>query len=209
MQFFKENITSASPVGTVIGFIDGQAIFKSKRQKRSNNFCHEYETGIVYVELTKGQYGIVPASEWFSWMRFMIWFCMESESMSGSKYMASSVKLANGKYKIVLAHKLLLNVQEDGRKGVVVHHEDENGLNNLPDNISIVSRAANAHNRKKANRNNKSTGELNIGMQINKKYRVNVTHDKVQYIWQGFSSIADAKKFRDQVLPTLKAGFSK
>jgi hypothetical protein len=207
MEFFKANL-SACPVGTVIGIIDGIPIIKSKAQKKRNNYLHEYETGKVYVELTKGYYALVSYTEWIEWMQFLKWYAMESKTMSGNVYMATSVKLANGKFKILLAHKLILNVP-DGRTGVVVDHSDQNGLNNLPYNISIVSRAANSHNRTKANRNNKSTGEINISIMVTGKYRVAINHKGHPYIWDGFKSLEEARIFRDKVIPKLKVGFSK
>lgn len=105
------------------------------------------EGDIAYITLTKGCVATIDACDAHLVDRFN-WYALGS---STSIYAARS-KTINGTRIVLLMHRVLMGVDH----GVLIDHEDGDGLNNrMSTNLRLASHADNMKNRR-TNANNKS-----------------------------------------------------
>jgi hypothetical protein len=94
------------------------------------------------VTLTKGQFAIVDLDDLHLVEPFN-WFC---DKQSGGRLYAArhSPRDANGKQQFIMMHRVILGVPQ----GVLVDHEDGNGLNNRRSNLRPANTQQNKANSK-------------------------------------------------------------
>jgi hypothetical protein len=102
------------------------------------------EGNIAYVSLTKGYVATVDASD-VEKVRHWNW----SALMSRNTIYARRAQYFNGKPRVILMHRAILDCQS----GLEVDHIDGNGLNNCRNNLRLASPSENRRNQRKRSDN--------------------------------------------------------
>lgn len=105
-------------------------------------------------------------------------------------YVASKIYV-NGKKRTVYLHRFILNVP----KGYEIDHKDHNTLNNIEDNLQIVSHKINMENIQYAFKTNKHCNIRGVSWSKEKnKWRVTAMHDKKQHFAGYFNDLKEAEE---------------
>lgn len=99
------------------------------------------------------------------------------------------------KLKMILMHRLVLSRKLGREDFELTDHIDGNGLNNCRDNLRSATRKENGENRKRANKNNSSSGIRGVYWNKNaRKWQAAISHNG-KYIHLGmFDDIIKAEK---------------
>lgn len=90
------------------------------------------------IPITKGMF--VSVGYWiYSWLMQWRWSVMRTKHIL---YARANVKV-NGKRKVFLIHRLIMNAPKE----LFVDHVDHNGLNNLPNNLRLCNPSQNTVNK--------------------------------------------------------------
>jgi len=116
------------------------------------------------IPLTQGEFALVDDDDYAELSKWK-WFCMKNKLHPQLKYAARNFYPKGGKGVGVhiKMHRFILKAP----RGLWVDHKDGNGLNNQKDNIRLIEKKQNNHNRKLA-KNNKSGYK---GVSWNKNYK--------------------------------------
>lgn len=94
------------------------------------------------IPLTQGQWALVDDAD-YEWLIAHTWCAHKCRGKIDKFYAVTHIRDETGKLKLVSMHRLITNCP----KGMVVDHEDNNGLNNQRFNIRVCTHSQNQHNR--------------------------------------------------------------
>lgn len=139
--------------------------------------------GYFKILFDKDDYEIVKEHTWF------ISKCWNKNSnLTPIFYPTTSIKIAKGKRKNVMMHRMLTNPP----KGKVVDHRDSNSCNNRKENLRVCTQSQNRQNYKGKNPNNTSG---HIGVTWNKREEKWMAHVRVSWKFKNlgyYDDIMDA-----------------
>lgn len=128
-----------------LGFIRGEPsrfLFNHSSRKKRTVVVQPADTSICYIGLTQGQHVTVDAFI-YDWLVQWIWRAYWNPSSQG--YYACCTY--NGK--TIWMHRVITNAPE----GVIIDHEDRNGLNNRGSNLRFSTQKQNQYNTVLCSRN--------------------------------------------------------
>lgn len=164
-----------------------------KNKPRKENLYHPLMDGTTVVELTKNKFVIVDTKIWFDKLIYYKWSILKT---SKNGYAQAFYEKVDGKNKMILMHRMVMDLLEHKDK-IEVDHINRDGLDNRLSNLRLVTRKENSWNIGKISSNN--SGYIGVSWNTNaKKWRSSI-EIKGKSIHLGyFSDIIEAAKAYDR-----------
>ena len=107
------------------------------KKGKFNPFSHQF-TGKIYTALVD--------DEDFDYLNQFKWLAHTSPETT-VVYAYRTIRLKNGSYTNLRMHIEIMQIHGFQTNGFVIHHKDENGLNNTKENLEITDHSTNRKNR--------------------------------------------------------------
>ncbi len=154
------------------------------------------------IPLTQGKFALVDDED-FQFLSQWKWAVQRDSKTKGLFYAFRNRMRSEGSACRIFMHRFLV----EAPKEKVVDHIDGNGLNNQRKNLRLVSAAENSFNRMHLNSNNRS-GFRGISWNSRyKKWRAQITENKVVHHFGYFVLKSEAKKILDNWLDSRNPNF--
>lgn len=153
------------------------------------------------IQLTRGAVTVVDDDDYPELVRFK-WHLIESH---GKQYAARRTWDPKAKKRgTVLMHRQIMGAPP----GLVVDHDDHDGLNNRRRNLAVCTNAQNVAHRRSAQRNNGTSRFVGVARSHHGKWQAKITKDRKQRHLGYFNTPEEAAKAYNEAARELFGKFA-